>query len=49
MLTRKCDAVGVGLLAARAFRLGITTDPLALLPRYLKPSAAEEKANQKLD
>lgn len=47
MLPRKCDAVGVGLLAARAFKLGITTDPLALLPRYLKPSAAEEKANQK--
>ncbi len=45
MLPRRCDAVGVGLLAARAFKRGITTDPLALLPRYLKPSAAEEKAN----
>lgn len=46
MLSRKCDAIGVGLLAARAYRLGLSTDPLALLPRYLKPSAAEEKAQQ---
>ena len=45
ILERQCDAVGVGLLAWRAFRIGKTTDPIALLPRYLKPSAAEEKAN----
>lgn len=44
MLSRQCDAIGVGLLAWRAFRLGITTDPIALVPRYLKPSAAEEQA-----
>lgn len=46
MLSRKCDAIGVGFLAARAYRLGLSTDPLALIPRYLKPSAAEEKAQQ---
>ena len=46
MLRRRCDAIGVGLLAARAFKQGLTTDPLALIPRYLKPSAAEEKAQQ---
>lgn len=44
MLSRQCDAIGVGLLAWRAFRLGLTTDPIALVPRYLKPSAAEEQA-----
>jgi tRNA threonylcarbamoyl adenosine modification protein YeaZ len=39
-----CNAVGVGLLAARAAELGQFCDPLALVPRYLKDSAAEEKA-----
>lgn len=38
-----CDAIGVGLLAVRAFQLNHTIDPLALVPRYLKLSAAEEK------
>ena len=41
------DAIGVGLLAARASMLGLWCDPLQLTPRYLRPSAAEEKANQK--
>ncbi len=40
---RPCDAVGVGLLAIRAFQAGKQTEPLALVPRYLKVSAAEEK------
>lgn len=38
------DAVGVGLLGLRAARAGHWADPLTLTPRYLKPSAAEEKA-----
>ncbi len=42
-IIRPCDAVGVGLLAIRAFQLGQQTEPLALVPRYLKVSAAEEK------
>ena len=40
---RECDAVGVGLIGLRAAVRGQFTDPLALVPRYLKPSAAEEK------
>jgi tRNA threonylcarbamoyl adenosine modification protein YeaZ len=43
-MQRSCDAIGVGLLAIRAYQSGNTTDPLALVPRYLKASAAEEKA-----
>ena len=42
-LTRNCDAVGVGLLAIRAAALGKHADPMHLVPRYLKASAAEEK------
>ncbi|MEM9588914.1 MAG: tRNA (adenosine(37)-N6)-threonylcarbamoyltransferase complex dimerization subunit type 1 TsaB [Planctomycetota bacterium] len=38
------DAVGVGLLALRLAAIGKTTDPMQLVPRYLRPSAAEEKA-----
>ena len=41
------DAVGVGLLAVRASQLGIFTQPLKLTPRYLRASAAEEKAADK--
>lgn len=37
------DAVGVGVLGIRAAAWGKWTDPFALVPRYLKPSAAEEK------
>lgn len=41
--TEQCDAVGVGLLGIRAALSGQWTDPLELLPRYFKPSAAEEQ------
>ena len=41
---RPCDAVGVGLLAIRGAKIGAFIDPLRLVPRYLKASAAEEKA-----
>jgi tRNA threonylcarbamoyl adenosine modification protein YeaZ len=41
---RTCDAIGVGLLGIRAFQAGLLTEPMDLVPRYLKPSAAEEKA-----
>jgi tRNA threonylcarbamoyl adenosine modification protein YeaZ len=44
-LPRECDAVGVGLLAIRAAAQQQFCDPMQLVPRYLKPSAAEEKAN----
>lgn len=44
-LPRECDAVGVGLQAIRAMALQHFSDPMQLVPRYLKPSAAEEKAN----
>ncbi|MGB7347738.1 MAG: tRNA (adenosine(37)-N6)-threonylcarbamoyltransferase complex dimerization subunit type 1 TsaB [Pirellulaceae bacterium] len=37
------EAVGVGLLALRMAFANKFCDPLALVPRYLKPSAAEEK------
>ncbi|MDB4338848.1 tRNA (adenosine(37)-N6)-threonylcarbamoyltransferase complex dimerization subunit type 1 TsaB [bacterium] len=47
-LERSCDAIGVGLLGWRAYQLGQTIDPLKLMPRYLKPSAAEEQANQQI-
>ena len=40
---RECDAVGVGSLGLRAAILGRFIDPLTLVPRYLKVSAAEEK------
>ena len=39
------DAVGVGLLALPLATAGQWSDPVTLLPRYLRPSAAEEKAN----
>ncbi|TWT82069.1 tRNA threonylcarbamoyladenosine biosynthesis protein TsaB [Planctomycetes bacterium CA13] len=40
----QADAVGVGLLGFRAATLGQWSDPFALIPRYLRGSAAEEKA-----
>ena len=43
---RSSDAVGVGLLGLRAALTGQWADPMGLTPRYLKPSAAEEKAAQ---
>jgi tRNA threonylcarbamoyl adenosine modification protein YeaZ len=46
---RMADAAGVGLLAVRASMLGLWSDPIALVPRYLRPSAAEEKADRGLD
>ncbi len=46
-LPRECDAVGVGLLAIRAAAQEQFCDPMQLVPRYLKPSAAEEKANER--
>ena len=45
-IDRQCDAVGVGLLAIRAAAAEQFIDPLSLVPRYLKPSAAEEKAGR---
>ena len=39
------DAVGVGLLALPLAVSGKWSDPMALVPRYLKLSAAEEKAD----
>ncbi len=41
---RECDAIGVGLLGIRAAVRGEFVDPMVLVPRYLKLSAAEEKA-----
>ncbi|MEY4565946.1 MAG: tRNA threonylcarbamoyladenosine biosynthesis protein TsaB [Planctomycetota bacterium] len=37
------DAMDVGSLAWAHFQSGVTTDPLKLLPNYLRGSAAEEK------
>ena len=45
-LSRTCDAVGVGLLGARLAICNSWADPFALVPRYLKASAAEEKASR---
>jgi tRNA threonylcarbamoyl adenosine modification protein YeaZ len=42
--SRRCDAIGVGLLGLRAAIQGLFVDPMQLIPRYLKLSAAEEKA-----
>lgn len=44
MLHRPCDAVGAGLLALRSASCNDWSDPFSLVPRYLKASAAEEKA-----
>ncbi len=41
-----CDAIGVGLIGARAAKRGLFVDPLKLVPRYLKVSAAEENASR---
>ncbi len=38
------DAVGVGRLAIRSYILGRSVSPMELVPRYLRPSAAEEHA-----
>jgi tRNA threonylcarbamoyladenosine biosynthesis protein TsaB len=46
-IDRPCDAVGVGLLAIRAAAAATFIDPLSLVPRYLRVSAAEEKAQKK--
>ena len=43
VLGRTCDAVGVGMLGLRAAMMNQSIDPLSLVPRYLKVSAAEEK------
>jgi tRNA threonylcarbamoyladenosine biosynthesis protein TsaB len=43
-LHRTSDAIGVGLLGLRAAIRGEFIDPMKLVPRYLKLSAAEEKA-----
>ncbi len=45
-IARGCDAIGVGLLAIRAAMQGAFTDPIRLVPRYLRASAAEEKASK---
>ena len=39
-----CDAVGTARIGLQAARLGNWEDPIALSPRYLRPSAAEEAA-----
>lgn len=44
---RSCDAVGVGLLGLRSAICSDWVDPISLVPRYLKPSAAEEKLKQR--
>ena len=44
LLDRACDAVGAGVLAIRAAAKGDFIDPLSLVPRYMRLSAAEEKA-----
>ncbi len=44
LLPRSCDAIGVAALGRIAASRGDFTDPMALLPRYFKVSAAEEKA-----
>jgi tRNA threonylcarbamoyladenosine biosynthesis protein TsaB len=41
-LPRTCDAIGTALLGIRAAIAGQWIDPLQLVPKYLKPSAAEE-------
>ncbi len=41
---RHCDAIGVGMLGIRAAVSGKFVDPMRLVPRYLKLSAAEEKS-----
>ncbi len=46
-IDRQCDAIGVGLLGIRAALRGEFVDALSLVPRYLKLSAAEEKAAAK--
>ena len=43
-LSRRCDAIGVGQMGLRAAATGRFVDPIQLIPRYLKLSAAEEKA-----
>lgn len=40
----QCDAVGVGRLGFRASLQGHAVDPIAMVPRYMKVSAAEENA-----
>ncbi len=44
LLTRQCDAVGVGLLGIRAAICGDWSDPLRMAPRYMKRSSPEERA-----
>ena len=46
-LSRRCDAIGVGHLGLRAAITDQFVDPLQLIPRYLKLSAAEEKAGDR--
>ncbi len=46
LLDRSCDAIGVGLVGFRSAIAGQWVDSFQLVPRYLKPSAAEEKAAQ---
>jgi len=38
------DARLIGKIGWRKFREGLLTDPFELLPRYIRPSAAEEKS-----
>ncbi|QDT04305.1 tRNA threonylcarbamoyladenosine biosynthesis protein TsaB [Rubripirellula lacrimiformis] len=47
-LESDCDAVGVGMLGLRAAIQGRLVDPMQLVPRYLKRSAAEEKAAESI-
>lgn len=42
-LDRPCDAIGVAIVANRLAEHQQWSDPLAAVPRYLKPSAASEK------
>lgn len=47
LLPRSCDAIGVAMLGTIAAQRDDFIDPMTLIPRYLKLSAAEEAATSK--
>ena len=46
MLSCQCDAIGVGFVSSAGIPSGNDNGSDALVPRYLKPSAAEEQAKR---
>ena len=46
LLDRRIDAIGVAMIAHHAAWRNEFTEPLGLVPNYLKPSAAEENASR---